>query len=633
MADVDLALAVGQHNDIAVAIAPIDRHRVFIGRVIVIERHGQSHRAVFGDGRAVERQIEVGRRTVRHRRGERQRLAVNATVIVRHREGHGVLTRSRRRVVDRQTAATGDNVVITIGDHPRRRVRVQRAHIREAAAVARFLTDDHLGWAGDRGNDGVGIEDGDIDRVAHHIDAIRHSDRDGEHAVGAAGVVEVLVRVVERPLVGVGTAPHKAVAEVDGDEVAVVDIGIAEGVVQDDVVVLDHGVRVDGERQVGRRVVAADDLGVAIVVAGELAGAAIRRGGGGGDHVANGHAHSEGFAERDVAAGVGDHISRTEEDLALVVSGRIARRAGEELDAVRGFRVRVERAFDGDAARTGQGAGDDRVVLEVVGAGVGVARVVFVHGEQAAKLDAQPAARIDLAVAVAVDRVAQERVARAAAGVIDAVTRVVGDDVACAGVDAADRVVGGKPGEPDARVAVAHRVAVGVHTNGVALHNVVVAQDVDAVRVVAGDEVAFTGVQPADGVAVRRRARADGADDHTRGGVAQIDGAGDIGADVVALHDVGLGFVGEKDAVAVGRDDVALTGARAADQVVAHARSLQDDAFLEVAHGDGAGGVGADEVALNDVAQRHAADVHAHAAGAADRLGVGNDVVADDVVT
>ncbi len=56
--------------------------------------------------------------------------------------------------------------------------------------------------------------------------------------------------------------------------------------------------------------------------------------------------------------------------------------------------------------------------------------------------------------------------------------------------------------------------------------------DVNAVAVVAGDDVARPGRRPADRVAGRA------VDVHAVAGVAQVGGAGDVGADVVALEEI-----------------------------------------------------------------------------------------------
>src|SRR5207248_9416748 len=97
-------------------------------------------------------------------------------------------------------------------------------------------------------------------------------------------------------------------------------------------------------------------------------------------------------------------------------------------------------------------------------------------------------------------------------------------------------------------------------------------------------------------------------------GVAHGGGAGDVGADVIALHLIveraGDPEVADEDAVAaVAGDQVAGAGElparvgarRTADEVVVGA--VEDRHAREaVAQGGGAGGVGADEVALHHVA-------------------------------
>ena len=81
-----------------------------------------------------------------------------------------------------------------------------------------------------------------------------------------------------------------------------------------------------------------------------------------------------------------------------------------------------------------------------------------------------------------------------------------------------------------------------------------VAVDADAVAVVARDDVARGRSRAADDGAAR-------ADVDAVGGVAEIGGAGGVGADLVALDRHRAGAGGQGDALVVGGDDVAGAGA------------------------------------------------------------------------
>src|SRR5262249_28838820 len=178
----------------------------------------------------------------------------------------------------------------------------------------------------------------------------------------------------------------------------------------------------------------------------------------------------------------------------------------------------------------------------------------------------------------------------------DPVVEVAGDDVARAGDGAADRVGAGaaEDGHPVDCIRQG-RVSGGVGADVVALHDVAdrpVPLDVDATET-ARETVARNDVPG------RRR----GAADRVVGGpivqhdalvaVADGKGAGEVGADQVALHHVAGGACDIDADAGVAGDDVAGAGCRAADGVVARPR-VDADAVLAVGHVDGAVDVGAD---------------------------------------
>src|SRR5262249_44054598 len=151
------------------------------------------------------------------------------------------------------------------------------------------------------------------------------------------------------------------------------------------------------------------------------------------------------------------------------------------------------------------------------------------------------------------------------------------------------------------------------------------AADLDAVAVVAADHVAGVGDRAADGHLV-------GVDDVDAVlGVAQVGGAVDVGPDEVALDLVARAGAVDPDAVAgVARDDVAGAHRGAADGVGVGA-AVDADAEA-VGDGGGAGDVGADEVARHDVVVGGvAADLDAGAGVAADDVAVGRGRAADGV--
>src|SRR4029453_10644136 len=112
-------------------------------------------------------------------------------------------------------------------------------------------------------------------------------------------------------------------------------------------------------------------------------------GGGRGDELARGHDNGQRRSDGAVARGVGRHGRGAEIALALAIARAVGSGAREELDRVDGAGRAVERAGEVRAARAvGQGRGQHREVLEVVGAGVTVPRVVVVHAVSA-QVDAE----------------------------------------------------------------------------------------------------------------------------------------------------------------------------------------------------------------------------------------------------
>ena len=169
-----------------------------------------------------------------------------------------------------------------------------------------------------------------------------------------------------------------------------------------------------------------------------------------------------------------------------------------------------------------------------------------------------------------------------------------------------------------------------VGANVVALHLVrrgAAAGDVNAARIVAGDDVACFGCRPADGVAGRAIYV------HTVAGVTQIDGAGDVGANVVALDFVPRGVgTREKDAAIVGGDDVTRPSHRPSDGVAG--RVIDIHAMTGVTQINGPAHVGADMVALNLIPRRAAlVDVDAVLVIAGDQVARPGDCPADYVAT
>src|SRR5205823_4546823 len=130
------------------------------------------------------------------------------------------------------------------------------------------------------------------------------------------------------------------------------------------------------------------------------------------------------------------------------------------------------------------------------------------------------------------DEVAPDDVATSA--YVNAVRAVAGDDVARGGRRAADRVVVGAAADVQADAGVGQRGRPGgVRADEIALDNVVRGVvGVDAAGIVAGDEVARAGGRSTDGV-VARTVKYDAV-----GGIAEVGRACRVRADVVACNRV-----------------------------------------------------------------------------------------------
>ena len=222
---------------------------------------------------------------------------------------------------------------------------------------------------------------------------------------------------------------------------------------------------------------------------------------------------------------------RAEGNLALqefLRPGR-ARGIGVEVDGELRRGRAVEDADDVVAAAFGEGGAgreEDRVVLEPVGSGVAVARVVDLDAE-ASELDpeARPARR-----AVLVDAVAADTDALAAHGHSRAADRAVeGDDVGFAGGGTAHDVVAAGHGDAGRVVAEVDR-ARRVRAEEVAVDRVVRAAQADA-GVGAADDVAVVRRRSADRLLAAARLDSLVLD-------AELDGARDVGSDPVAPDDV-----------------------------------------------------------------------------------------------
>src|SRR5262245_44815710 len=147
---------------------------------------------------------------------------------------------------------------------------------------------------------------------------------------------------------------------------------------------------------------------------------------------------------------------------------------------------------------------------------------------------------------------------------LNAVPAVARDDVAGTGRRPPNKVKG--PADEHPIEVIAQTVSAGdIGANEVALHSVTQAANLNAVAVVARDDVALCQCCPPDRVVLRRENRRK-ENQNAISRVAQIDAAGDIGADEIACCPVLT--PGDLNTVpAVARDDVAGPGRRPPDRV------------------------------------------------------------------
>ena len=166
----------------------------------------------------------------------------------------------------------------------------------------------------------------------------------------------------------------------------------------------------------------------------------------------------------------------------------------------------------------------------------------------------------------------------------------------------------------------------GVGTQVVADDNsaVLVAIEQNAVIRVPRDDVPRSGRRSTDD----NPATGSRIDVHTVLRVAQSLRTGDVGADVVAGHDVARVRFVQDDSHHVPRDDVAVGGRRAANGVI---RRVLDGYSESIAQGVSAGGIGADQVAHQDVASTAVGKIDARAASKACEASAGDEVAADGV--
>jgi len=212
-------------------------------------------------------------------------------------------------------------------------------------------------------------------------------------------------------------------------------------------------------------------------------------------------------------------------------------------------------------------------------------------------------AQTECAAGVCADVVAGDYVACSAAGDIDAVTAVTGDDVPFAGGAAADGVIIGTAGDDDSIVCVAQfYYAVDVGADVVAGDDVTLrsaAVNADTTPAITRDDVSPAGGAAANGVIIGAAG-----DQNPIVCVAQFDRAVGVGTNVVAGDCVVLRVVsGNANTIpAITRDDVSLVGCTAADNVIQSAAE-DDDPIVGVAQNGRTAGVGADVVAGDGVAR------------------------------
>ncbi|MEZ5728890.1 MAG: hypothetical protein R3E48_13350 [Burkholderiaceae bacterium] len=308
------------------------------------------------------------------------------------------------------------------------------------------------------------------------------------------------------------------------------------------------GGRVDDD-QAGAREGRAQLGGRAIVATAQVDG---RRGCHAGD--LQGRDAIEGDAEALVVGGAGDDDRcRAKKYLALAEAGRVDTRGVlEELDPV-GAGRQVDREVDVEVGTVLQYPREHGEVEQRIATGVRVVDVVVAHAV---------AAEVDRLTAVGVDRIAQDRVVSGCPGKQqDTVAAATRDPVAFASTGATDPNARARAAQIDTGPAVAdERGAVRAQPD-------VVAGGDMATRAVAEVEPGLT--VGGDDVSIRDRAAADAGvvgelEAHAHRGVAAVQQAGDVGADMVAGNQMAVGGLHADAAAAESVDDQAANSAAVA---------------------------------------------------------------------
>ena len=162
-----------------------------------------------------------------------------------------------------------------------------------------------------------------------------------------------------------------------------------------------------------------------------------------------------------------DHVVGRHQRLAFAVAGRVGGRVGEEFDPVvprRQVEIEVDiyRSGGFDSGR------DLREVEQIVRTRVRVPRIRVILGDTVL-------IQVDAQLGVAVDRVADHRVADAAEADVDAPVAASGDHIPVVKARAADQVAGGVIGDQDPVVGVALDDPGGIDAHPVVPNDVVVA--------------------------------------------------------------------------------------------------------------------------------------------------------------
>ena len=320
-------------------------------------------------------------------------------------------------------------------------------------------------------------------------------------------------------------------------------------------------------------------------------------GGGGADKLVRRDGRGQGHVESSIAVGVGGDAGRAEIELTLAIAARVSFGVVIEIQGEGGVGIAVQRALDyRRAVRVGLGEGDDRIVLQVVAAGIRVVRVVDIHAIRPAQVDAQ--------LRVSVDAVAANCVPQAGVADSDPTVKrgaaVVGNDVAFARSGPANDIV--VAGQKQAVVAVAQRCdAIRADANPVANDYHVRRVGADAFKGVGGDDVVADDDRnagcAADAVVVGQRRQASGVHAHPvpgddggrRAGVGRVvevdgsDGGLAVAGDQVALQVIGKAIAVSADAVSVAAQYDA--GARCAAETVGD-RSHAGDVGADLVAGD-----------------------------------------------